>query len=343
MSRTFRPTIRSSMWSTIPTPWRMPISAARSISSTSPSRSPSSATGTPRLELDLDGLRLVGRELGPRDELEDVVVGRVGEVLDPLALGGAAPQVVVDRVRRALRAALDRDAVLARVGDLLVAAHRPRADGGDHLQLGRERRDRALDAHLVVALARAAVGDRVAAGLAGVLDGELGDQRAAERGEERVAVAVVGVGLDRRQHVLLRELLARVDHVAVERAELQRLAAHDVVVLPGLPEVDGQRDDLGLVLVLDPLEHHARVQAAAVEQQHAPDLSGLGQVAGDPRGVGVGDAVDFCVGGGIARLFAHGRDSLERAGYRERRAGRNSDIRLWGLHPNVDRGRQRAC
>ena len=47
MSRTFRPTIRSSMWSTIPTPWRIPISAARSISSTGSIRSPSSATGTP--------------------------------------------------------------------------------------------------------------------------------------------------------------------------------------------------------------------------------------------------------------------------------------------------------
>ena len=236
----------------------------------------------------------------------------MGEILDPLALRGAAPQVVVDRVRRALGAALDRDAVLARVGDLLVAAHRPRAHGGDHLQLGGERRDGALDAHLVVALAGAAVGDRVAAGLARVLDRELGDQRAAERGEERVAVAVVGVGLDRGQHVVAHELLARVDDVAVERAELERLALDDLVVLPGLAEVDGERDDLGLVLVLDPLEHHAGVQAAAVEQQHAADLAGLGQVAGDPRGVGVCDTVDFCVGGGIARLVAHGRDSLER-------------------------------
>ena len=86
--------------------------------------------------------------------------------------------------------ALDRDAVLARVGDLLVAAHLPGAHRRDHLQLGRERRDRRLDADLVVALAGAAVGDRVAARLARVLDGELGDQRAAERGEERVAVAV---------------------------------------------------------------------------------------------------------------------------------------------------------
>ena len=43
--------MRSSMWSTIPTPCRMPSSAARSSSSTSPRRSPSSATGTPRSKL----------------------------------------------------------------------------------------------------------------------------------------------------------------------------------------------------------------------------------------------------------------------------------------------------
>ena len=64
---------------------------------------------------------------------------------------------------RDLGAALDRDAVLARVGDLLLAAHRPLAHRRDHLQLGRERRDRAVDPDLVVALAGAAVGDRVAA------------------------------------------------------------------------------------------------------------------------------------------------------------------------------------
>ena len=99
------------------------------------------------------------------------------------------------------------------------------------------------------------------------------------------------------------ELLARVDHVAVERAEPQRLALHDLVVLARLAEVDGQRDHLGRVLVLDPLEHHARVQPAGVEQQHARDLVAQGEVGGHPRGVGIGDAVDF--GGGIARLLGH--------------------------------------
>ena len=163
----------------------------------------------------------------------------------------------------ASRAALDRDAVLAGVLDLLLAPHLPAAHRRDDLHLGSERGDGGLDPDLVVALAGAAVGDGVAAGLARGVDRELGDQRPAERGEERVAAAVERVRLDRRQHVVLGELLARVDHDAVERAQLDRLALHVVEVLAGLAEVDRERHHLGVVLVLDPLEHHARVEAAA--------------------------------------------------------------------------------
>ena len=109
----------------------------------------------PRLEADRHDLGLVGRLLGPGDQLEDVVFGRLVEVLDPATLGGAPPEVVVDRVRRHLGAALDRDPVLARVGDLLVAPHRPGAHRRDRLQLRRQRRHRRLDPHLVVAFAGA--------------------------------------------------------------------------------------------------------------------------------------------------------------------------------------------
>ena len=56
--------------------------------------------------------------------------------------------------------------------------------------------------------------------------------------------------------------------------ELLRLAGDDVPVLAGLAEVDGEGDDLGPVALLDPLQHHAGVQAARVEQQHAADLGG---------------------------------------------------------------------
>ena len=273
------------MWSTIPTPWRQPISAALSSSSTRPQALAVEGDRQAGLEADRHRLRLVGRLLGPGDELEDVVLGRVVEVLDPAALRGAAPEVVVDRVGSDLGAALDRDPVLAGVGDLLLAAHLPGADRRDRPQLRRQGRDRGLDPHLVVALAGAAVGDRVAAGLARVLDRELGDQRPAERGEERVAVAVDGVGLDRRREELGGEALAGVDDVALDGAELPRLLLDHPVVLAGLAEVDGEADDLGLVGVLNPLQHHARVEAARVEQQDAVDLGGVGLVAGGRLGV----------------------------------------------------------
>ena len=280
MSRTLRPTIRSSMWSTIPTPCSQPMSATRSSSATRLHALAVDRHRNAALEADPHDPRLVGRALGRRDELEDVVVGGVVEVLDPAPLRRAAPEVVVDRVRVDLGPGLQRDAVLARVLHLLLAAHLPAAHGRDDLQVGGERRDRRLDADLVVALARAAVGDRVATRPARDVDRELGDQRAPERREQRVAAAVERVGLDRRQDEVAGELLARVDRVAFDRADLARLGLDGRVVLAGLAEVDGQRHDLRLVLVGDPLEHDARVQAAGVQQQDAADLARVGLVGG---------------------------------------------------------------
>ena len=91
--------MRSSMWSTIPTPWRAAISAARFDQLHELQALPVQRDGHAALEADADGLGLVGGLLGAGDELEDVVLGRVAEILDPAALGGAAPEVVVDRVR----------------------------------------------------------------------------------------------------------------------------------------------------------------------------------------------------------------------------------------------------
>ena len=249
-----------------------------------PEALPVEAHGQTALEAELDLLGLVGCLLRARDELEHVVVGGVAEVLDPAALRGASPEVVVDRVGHHLGALLERDPVLAGVGDLLLAAHLPGANRGDHLQLRSERRDRGLDPDLVVALAGAAVGDRVAAAGAGVLDRELRDQWASERGEQRVAGAVDGVGPDRRGDEVGGELLAGVHGVDLERAQLAGLRLDHLEVLARLAEVDRQAHDLGPVSVLDPLQHHARVQAAGVQQQHAPDLLGIGLVAGAAQG-----------------------------------------------------------
>ncbi len=86
------------MWSTIPTPWRAPIAAAAFDQLDEAERLAVEGDRHAALEAELHRLGLVGRLLGPGDELEDVVLGRVVEVLDPAALRGAPPEVVVDRV-----------------------------------------------------------------------------------------------------------------------------------------------------------------------------------------------------------------------------------------------------
>ena len=224
MSRTLSPTIRSSMWSTMPTPWRQPSSAARSSSATRPRRSPSIETGQPRSK----PTRPAAARRAPRSG--GVTSGRRRRAA--AARGPRSPRPPTSGPRGCRRSRtggasvppVDRDPVLARVGDLLLAAHLPLAHRGDQLQLRVERRDRRLDPNLVVALAGAAVGDRVAARLARVLDRELGDQRPPERREQRIAAAVERVRLDRRQHVVARELLAGVDDDRVDGPEVARLA-----------------------------------------------------------------------------------------------------------------------
>ena len=204
--------MRSSMWSTMPDPVALP--GARGALQQLDQLEPLSVERDrpPCLEADRDRLRLVRRLLGPGDELEDLVGGGGLEVLDLQPFRGAAPEVVVDRVGSRLGAALDRYPVLAGVGDLLLAAHPPLAHRGDHLQLGVQRGDGRLQPHLVVALAGAAVGDRVATGPPRRLDPQPRDQRPAQRGEQRVAAPVEAVGEDRRQDVVLGELLAGIHH-----------------------------------------------------------------------------------------------------------------------------------
>ena len=202
-------------------------------------------------------------------------------MLDDLALGGTAPEVVVDRVGRDRGAALQRNAVLAAVLEFFLAADLPGTHRGDHLQLRIQRGDGSLEADLVVALAGAAVGERVAAVLGGNLDSELSDQRPAQRGEQGVTAAVESVCLDRRQYEVLGELLAGVDHHRLNGAHRLRLVENRVVVLARLAEIDGQGHDLGVIGLLDPMQHHARVETARVEQHDTVDFFRAGLVGGD--------------------------------------------------------------
>ena len=126
-------------------------------------------------------VRSAGRRLRQRvDVLRRLLPG----VLQHAAFDRLAPQVRVGAVGTVDRGR-HRNAVLAGVGDLLGPGHAPDAGRGDHLQIRIQGPRRHVHAHLVVALAGAAVRDHAGIFERRDLDQLLGDQpgaRARSRG-----------------------------------------------------------------------------------------------------------------------------------------------------------------
>lgn len=93
--------------------------------------------------------------------------------------------------------------------------------------------------------------DDGAAVVAGGLHEVLGDQRARERRHQRVAVHVEGVGGDRRQAVILGELVAGIDDDGLDGTAVEGTLAHHFHVLAALAEVEGHGHDLfaGFLLI----------------------------------------------------------------------------------------------
>ncbi|SLD05225.1 Uncharacterised protein [Mycobacteroides abscessus subsp. massiliense] len=121
---------------------------------------------------------------------------RVPKVFQEAGFHRASPHVLIDRERRLLRH-VDRNLVLCRERDRLLAGPRVVTHRRQYFQIGCQRGKANLEAHLIVALAGAAVGDDPATVLACRGDQVLDDQRTADRGHQRVPIHVQRVGLDR--------------------------------------------------------------------------------------------------------------------------------------------------
>ena len=141
----------------------------------------------------------------------------------------------------------------------LVPRERCLADGRQHPQVGGERRERRLEADLVVPLAGGAVGDERGAGLARKLDHLLGDQRPGQRRHQRVFPLVERVRVHRGQTERLRELVARV-HDPELRSGRGRPLLH-LVAVDRLPQVHQGGHDLQVPLVAEGPRRHGGVQA----------------------------------------------------------------------------------
>ena len=109
----------------------------------------------------------------------------------------------------------------------------------------------------------------VGAVVAGRRDQVLDDQRPRQRRHQRVAAHVERVGLQRREAVLVGELVADVGDDGLDGAAVEGALADDVEVLAALADVGGHGDDLLAGLVGDPADGHGRVEPSAVGEDDA--------------------------------------------------------------------------
>ena len=154
-------------------------------------------------------------------------------------------QIGVDREGRFAALVLgDRDLVLlGEVDQVGARLELPFAPGRDDLDVGVERIVGELEAHLVVALARRAMGDGIGAGRLGDLDQALGDQRPGDRGAEQIDALVERVGPEHREDEIAHELLAEIFDEDLLDAEHLGLLARRLELL-ALAEIGGEGDDL---------------------------------------------------------------------------------------------------
>ena len=209
----------------------------------------SSATGTPALEADRDDLGSSGASSGRVTSWKTSSSGASSRSSIAPPSEERPQRLSSIEYGRDLGAALDRDAVLARVGDLLLAAHLPVAHRRDRSSApGRASRSspRSGPGRCPCRCSRGrSCRSRVSRACS---TASLAISGRPERGEERVAAAVERVRLDRRQHVLVaRTPRARRRRGTRRAPSCCALPLTTSPVLARLAEVDGERDDLGVV------------------------------------------------------------------------------------------------
>ena len=220
--------------------------------------------GDAGFEADGDFAGLAGRLGGAVGEHPDLVGRGVGGVFERAALVGDVPDVAVAAVDFGGGSG-DGDVALAGVLDgILAGDDGPLAPGSDDGQVGGERLVSELEAHLVVALAGAAVGEGVAARGEGDLDLFHGEQRAGDGSAEQVLMLVDAAGADKFPKVLGDELLAQVLDMDVAGAGFAGLFLEAGELIAALADIAAHGDDFAAVVLLEPRNDDGGIQPAGV-------------------------------------------------------------------------------
>ena len=232
------------------------------------------------LPLDFHIGRCIGRIGGRFGQRVNLIRRLIPRVFQNAALDRASPQVFIGAVGTRL-CRRHRHAAQARVLNLFRARHAPHAGRRNHLNRRIDGARRDVDAHLVVALPGAAVRD--GGGILHLRDFHelLCDERAAQRGRQRIALLVHGAGLQRRQNIVAREFLAHVEHVAADGAGRHRARANLRELAP-LAQIQRDGDHFCVVFLFQPRDRHRGVEPARICQNDAHELPSFISVSRGP-------------------------------------------------------------
>ena len=157
----------------------------------------------------------------------------------------------------------------------------PLTPRGDDLQVRCKVHDGQLKAHLVVALAGAAVADGVGTLGAGDLHHALCQNGAGKAGAQQIAL-VVGPGLHGGDDVILHEFIRQILDIQLGSAACLG-AFFQPVQLALLPHITAHRDDLAVVVMLfQPRDDDGRIQTAGISQHDLLDLRHMNRLRFKP-------------------------------------------------------------
>ena len=219
-----------------------------------------------------------------------------GEVITILRIPRVEPRVFQDasliadvqeiavHAEGLLGARLHRDLLLFAVSNHLratgeVVAETLVAPRGDDFQLRCQSSSGEFKAHLVVTLARGTMRDGIGLLGAGDLHHALGDQRTRDAGAEEILAFIDRSGLDDRVDEVAGELFLQVVDVDLRCACGLRLLGQSTQLIV-LADIGAERDDFGLIRVLDPGQQDGGVETTGVSENDLFHVAGSGDCHG---------------------------------------------------------------
>ncbi len=200
--------------------------------------------------------------------------GRLGRILEDLAFRGGVQEIGVD-AEGGFAALVLGDGDLVLLGEFqerLAALEPPLPPRCDDPDVRLQGVVGEFEPDLIVSLARGAVADGVGANHPRNLDLALGDQWTGDGRAEEILAFINRVGAEHREDEVADELLAQIldEDVLGFHAHEESLIAGGRELL-ALSEVGGERHDLALVGLLQPLQDDGRVQAAGIGEDDLLD------------------------------------------------------------------------